>query len=107
MSQTPPDSDPSVANRIESIRSSLHCFTYSLFGLIPIIGLPWWLAAMYLARKARRATRDSWNPAARYLKLAGWMMPLTLLTNAVFLMLTAIVLTVIGSGGGVCSTGHG
>ena len=102
-----PDSDPRVANRIESINSSLRCFAYSLIGLVPILGLPWWLAAMFQGRKARRAARGNWNPASRYLKLAGWMMPLTLFTNAVFLIGTAIIASVAGQGGMGCSTGHG
>lgn len=107
MNSIPPDTDSLVENRIESIEFSLRCFAYSLIGLVPILGLPWWLAAMSQGRKAKRAARGNWNPATRYLKLACWMIPLTLLTNAAFLMGTAVIATIVGQGGSICSTGHG
>jgi hypothetical protein len=81
---------PSI--RIEMIRRSMRCFVLGLFGLLPIIGLPF--AVMVLVENWRLKSRfgAAWNPAGRYLRMgclcASWGAGLSSLA-AVFLGLMA------------------
>jgi len=106
MKQAPatPDSDPS--QRIEMIRGSLRCFYLGLAGLIPVIGIPFALVSVLILYKVRKAAAG-WNPAERYLKAAGWLGPLGLLTTALFFMALAVMNSAVRDGFLDCSSGHG
>ena len=94
----PPIPDSPLAKNIEAIKTSLRCFVYSLIGLVPVVGLPFLLAAMYQSRKAERAARSGWNPAARYLRAANGIAPLGLLTTAASLFLVFVVVPGLSQG---------
>ena len=59
-------------DRIEVIRKSLAAYVYGLFGLLPIFGLPFGLAAIVLFVLVRKQKRPDWNPAERYLDWSVW-----------------------------------
>jgi hypothetical protein len=87
----PPIPDSPLARNIQAIKASLRSFVYSLAALVPVVGLPFLLAAMMQSRKAERAARSGWNPAARYLRAANGIAPLGLLTTAASLFLVFVV----------------
>ena len=49
--------------KIKMMRGSLRCLTLGLLGLLPIIGPPFALAALWTSFSARRKERRFWNPA--------------------------------------------
>ncbi len=53
-------------NRIRIIQKSTSAFICGLFGLLPVLGLPFGIAALVQFVQVRRQTTD-WNPAERYL----------------------------------------
>jgi len=62
-------SQPETAlNRIKLIRRSLRCFGLGIAGLIPVLGLPFAVAALVTFIKSARVETD-WNPARRYLSM--------------------------------------
>ncbi len=63
-------------DKIQTIEGSLRCFWRSLFGLIPIFGLPFAVHCIFVARRIRRGARGQWNPAGSYLTwgtVLGWI----------------------------------
>jgi len=99
MTNNPPASVPPPEERIVILNSSLRCFAYSLVGLIPFIGLPFSVAAMNQKRQIKNTAGTDWNPAGRYLKVAGRIAPLGFLSSAGFLVLFCLLVGAIGSGG--------
>lgn len=55
-----------AANRIAVIEDSLRAFAFAWPGLIPVLGLPFAIAALSVGLRARNRERDGHNPAARY-----------------------------------------
>lgn len=55
------------ADRIRLIEGSLRCFTYSLIGLIPLLGVLMAFSALLSGIKLRTRSRGVWNPARLYL----------------------------------------
>lgn len=55
-----------ATNRIAVIEDSLRAFAFAWPGLIPVLGLPFAIAALSLGLRARNRERDGRNPAARY-----------------------------------------
>ena len=53
--------------KIALIQQSLGCFCQSLFGLLPIIGLPFAVAAIVRFVRVSWYRGAEWNPAERYL----------------------------------------
>lgn len=53
-------------DRIRIIQKSTNAFICGLFGLLPVLGLPFGIAALVQFVQVRRQTTD-WNPAERYL----------------------------------------
>lgn len=53
-------------DRINVINKSIAAFLCGLIGLMPLIGLPFGVAALALFLVARQKSTD-WNPAERYL----------------------------------------
>jgi hypothetical protein len=92
MKAAPPVPDSPPGKRIEVFDASLRCFVYSLVGLLPLIGLPFSLAAMLQSQKTARAAGADWNPAQRYLRAARRVGPLGFLTSAGFLLVVGVVL---------------
>lgn len=54
--------------RLQIIHGSVRCFVFSLFSLLPVIGLPFAVAALGFFWRANRRARGFWNPAADYLR---------------------------------------
>jgi hypothetical protein len=59
------------AIKIKMMEASMRCLTYGLLGLLPVIGLPFALAAGWQSGVARAREKQHWNPA-RKLRLVGF-----------------------------------
>ncbi len=92
MKAAPSDSDAPLRKRIAAIKSSLRCFVYSLIGLVPLIGIPFAVAAIVQCRHVPGPEGSDWNPADRYLNASRRLAPLGFLTTMVFLILVGCVL---------------
>ena len=55
-----------ATEKIKMITASLECFVCGLFGLLPIIGLPFSLAALVISGKVRAGQKKHWNVARPY-----------------------------------------
>ena len=55
-----------VGARIRLINNSLRCFTYGLLGLLPVIGVPCAVAALWLSGRIRVEEKRHWNAARPY-----------------------------------------
>mgnify|MGYP001548076022 CR=1 FL=1 len=51
------------AAKIKMMQASLRCLVFGLLGLLPIIGVPFALAALWASYSARKHERSFWNPA--------------------------------------------
>jgi hypothetical protein len=103
MKSAPSTSDPPSGSRIATIKSSLSCFVCSLIGLVPLVGIPFAVAAVVRGRQTPGADRLDWNPADRYLRAARWLGPLGFLTSATFIFLLCFVLPALWRDLGFCS----
>jgi hypothetical protein len=105
MNTPPPDSGSELKERIATVKSSLRCFVYSLVGLVPLIGIPFSIAAIVRSRQMPEAQSGGWNPGDRYLKAARRLGPLGFLTSAIFLLVVFCALPALfGDGAGF--SGH-
>jgi hypothetical protein len=57
----------SAADSIKTVEYSLRCFSLSVLGLIPLIGLPFVMMAFLNYHRARAICKGKWNPAQSYL----------------------------------------
>jgi hypothetical protein len=105
MKAAPPNSDSPLGQRIAAVKSSLRCFVYSLVGLVPLIGIPFAVAAIVRSRQVQEAVSLDWNPADRYLRAARRIGPLGILTSAIFLFLVGFALPALWRDLGACSLG--
>lgn len=48
------------------LKSSMRCFALGLLGLLPVIGLPFALAALWVAGRVRIQEKIFWNAARPY-----------------------------------------
>ena len=87
LKNAPPVYQDAVARRVRAVRSSLTCFGVSLFGLVPICGIPFSIAALILARKVESRHAGDWNPAEHYLRRARKLAGVSFLTTAAFVFL--------------------
>ena len=55
-----------AADKIRMMKLSIRCFVDGLLGLIPIIGLPFALAALWISGRVRQHEKRFWNPAKPY-----------------------------------------
>jgi hypothetical protein len=55
-----------AAAKIQMIKSSIKCFAFGLLGLLPIIGLPFALAALWISGRVRVKEKQFWNAARHY-----------------------------------------
>ena len=54
------------AAKIRMLKSSLRCFVYGLLGLLPVIGLPFAIAALWISGRVRASEKKIWNAARPY-----------------------------------------
>ena len=54
------------AVKIRMLQSSMRCFVCGLLGLLPVIGLPFAIAALVFSGRVRAGQRRFWNPARPY-----------------------------------------
>lgn len=50
-------------SRVKLMKTSIRCLVLGLLGLLPLIGLPFALAALWFSYSARRGEILLWNPA--------------------------------------------
>jgi hypothetical protein len=106
MNTTPANSNSPLGQRIAAVTSSLRCFVYSLIGLVPLIGIPFAVAAIVKSRQMQKASSPDWNPADRYLSASRRLAPVSFLTSVIFLVLVVFVLPAMWQDLGACSTRH-
>ena len=51
------------AVKIKMMKASLRCLIFGLLGLLPVIGLPFALGALWVSGRARAQEKYFWNPA--------------------------------------------
>jgi hypothetical protein len=54
------------AAKIKMMRASTRCLTYGIIGLVPVVGLPFGLAALWIGGRVRRQEKQLWNAAKPY-----------------------------------------
>ena len=52
--------------KIQMLKNSLRCFVYGLLGMLPVIGLPFALAALWISGRVRAKEKQLWNAARPY-----------------------------------------
>jgi hypothetical protein len=52
--------------KIKMLKSSMRCFIYGLLGLLPVIGLPFAIVALWLSGRVRAREKLFWNAAKPY-----------------------------------------
>jgi len=52
--------------KIKMLNDSMQCFVFGLLGLLPVIGLPFALAALWIAGRVRMSEKQFWNAARPY-----------------------------------------
>jgi len=55
-----------VSDKIQMLKSSMRCFIYGLLGLLPVFGLPFALAALFISGRVRVKEKLFWNAARPY-----------------------------------------
>jgi hypothetical protein len=55
-----------AAAKIKMLNGSMKCFVFGLLGLLPVIGLPFALAALWISGQARVKEKQFWNAARPY-----------------------------------------
>lgn len=56
--------------KIKMLKDSIRCLVFGLLGLLPVIGLPFALAAAWVSGRVRVREKQFWN-AAKPLRIAG------------------------------------
>jgi hypothetical protein len=52
--------------KIRMLKNSLRCFVCGLLGLLPVIGLPFAIAALWISGRVRAREKLFWNAAQSY-----------------------------------------
>jgi len=55
-----------AAEKIEMLKASIRCLIFGLLGLLPVVGLPFALAALWISGRVRVKERIFWNAARPY-----------------------------------------
>ena len=63
------DTSPAIT-KLKMMKASVRCLVYGLLGLLPAIGLPFALAALWISGRIRVQEKQLWNAAKPY-RLAG------------------------------------
>ncbi len=58
--------NPVAEAKIKMLNGSMRCFVFGLLGLIPVIGLPFALAALWISGRVRAKEKLFWNAARSY-----------------------------------------
>jgi hypothetical protein len=58
--------NPAAEAKIKMLNSSMRCFVYGMLGLIPLFGLPFALAALWISGRVRAKEKQMWNAARPY-----------------------------------------
>jgi hypothetical protein len=58
--------NPAAEAKIKMLNSSMRCFVYGMLGLIPLFGLPFALAALWISGRVRVKEKQMWNAARPY-----------------------------------------
>jgi hypothetical protein len=58
--------NPDATIKIAMLNGSLRCFRFGLLGLLPVIGLPFALAALWVSGRVRLREKLFWNAARPY-----------------------------------------
>jgi hypothetical protein len=51
------------ATKIKIMRDSIRCLVFGLLAFVPVIGLPFGLAALWISGRVRQREKRYWNPA--------------------------------------------
>jgi hypothetical protein len=52
--------------KIKMLKGSLRCFVFGLLGLVPVLGLPYAISALWLSGRVRKQEKYFWNAAKPY-----------------------------------------
>ncbi|MFZ0827276.1 MAG: hypothetical protein WAO02_07620 [Verrucomicrobiia bacterium] len=52
--------------KIKMLNSSMRCLVFGLLGLVPVIGLPFAIAALWISGRVRLREKQMWNAAQPY-----------------------------------------
>jgi hypothetical protein len=52
--------------KIQMLKNSLWCFACGLLGLLPVIGLPFAIVALWISGRVRVKEKQMWNAAQSY-----------------------------------------
>jgi hypothetical protein len=88
------------ASKIRMMKASIRCLFFGLLGLIPVIGLPYALAALWISGRIRLNEKNYWNAAKPY-RICGVVC--AALGTVLWGFVLALIIyraTVYGSGGG-------
>ena len=58
--------NPNAEIKIRMLNSSMRCFVFGLLGLIPLVGLPFAIAALWISGRVRVKEKLFWNAARPY-----------------------------------------
>jgi hypothetical protein len=61
-----------AATKLRMLQGSIRCLAFGLLGLLPAIGLPFALAALWEAGRARQHEKRFWNAARPYRLMGVW-----------------------------------
>ena len=76
---------------VRLIERSLHCYTLSLLGLIPVLGLPASLLALVVGFSLPVGEGESWNPARTHLLLGRLLAVLGFLGSSILVLIATLV----------------
>ncbi len=87
-----------ITAKIAMLESSRQCFICGLLGLLPVIGIPYAFAALWIGGRVRVQERQYWNAAKPYRILGVALATFALLST--LLVAVLIAFNSINSGGG-------
>jgi hypothetical protein len=76
-------------SRVEVIERSLRCFVLGLLALVPVLGVPLAVEALFEFWRVRREGGPDWNPASRYLVAGERLAILGLLETFLWVLVIA------------------
>jgi hypothetical protein len=83
--------------KIRMLNNSLRCLACGLLGLLPVIGLPFALAALWISGRVRASEKKFWNAARPY---RIWGIVCAALGTILWSFILTIILYQVTYGGG-------